>query len=167
MLSLKEIKELIDLVAEKGLGGLEIERAGFRLKIDGARHEASSNGAGGPVYFSPALEAARMPAPALPPIEEAPSRSRLPEALAAPVEEPGHVIVSPIVGTFYHAASPEAPPFVSPGDRVEKGKILCIIEAMKLMNEIESDVSGVVLKVFPQNGQPVEYGEKMFLIQPS
>jgi acetyl-CoA carboxylase biotin carboxyl carrier protein len=166
MLSIKEIKELIDLVSEKGLGSLEIERAGFRLKIEGLRRESSSNGAGGNLYLSAALEAARLAAP-LSATAESGGRSSLPEAPAAPAEEPGHVIVSPIVGTFYRAASPEAPAFVSPGDLVEKGKILCIIEAMKLMNEIESDVSGVVLKVFPQNGQPVEYGEKMFLIQPS
>jgi acetyl-CoA carboxylase biotin carboxyl carrier protein len=82
-------------------------------------------------------------------------------------EDTLHYIVSPIVGTFYRAASPESDPFVSPGDRVEKNKILCIIEAMKLMNEIESDVAGEVVKVFPQNGQPVEYGEKLFAIKTS
>jgi len=155
MLSFKEIKELIDLVAEKNLSGVEIERSGFRLRIEG--HRGESNG-GSPVYF-PAL-----PAPqALPPaVGEAAAAN--PES-AEPVEDTLHYIVSPIVGTFYRAASPESDPFVSPGDRVDKNKILCIIEAMKLMNEIESDVAGEVVKVFPQNGQPVEYGEKLFAIK--
>jgi len=162
MLSFKEIKELIDLVAEKGLTGVEIERSGFRLRIEG--HRGDSNG-GSPVYYTPLPEAVRVSggAAALP---AAPSA--VPEAPAAPVEEDTlHYIVSPIVGTFYRSASPEAAPFASPGDKVEKNKILCIIEAMKLMNEIESDVAGEIVKVFPQNGQPVEYGEKLFAIKAS
>jgi len=157
MLSFKEIKELIDLVSEKKLSGVEVERAGFRLRIEGARPE--SNG-GGPVYYTPMPEPLRVAGGA-------------PAALAAPAadaavpaeDESLHYIVSPIVGTFYRSASPEAAPFVSPGDKVEESKILCIIEAMKLMNEIESDVAGEVVKVFPQNGQPVEYGEKLFAIK--
>ena len=162
MLSFKEIKELMDLVAEKNLAGVEIERSGFRLRIEGTR--ADSNG-GGPVYYTPMPEPVRVsgaPAPALP----APSgEPAAPEPAAE--DDTLHYIVSPIVGTFYRSASPESPPFVSPGDRVEKNKILCIIEAMKLMNEIESDVAGEVVKVFPQNGQPVEYGEKLFAIRAS
>ena len=76
-----------------------------------------------------------------------------------------HIITSPIVGTFYRLPNPEAQPFVNVGDRVTKGKVLCIIEAMKLMNEIESDVDGVITKIYPSNGQPVEYGEKLFAIK--
>jgi acetyl-CoA carboxylase biotin carboxyl carrier protein len=150
---------LIDLVAEKKLSGVEIERAGFRLRIEGIR--ADSNGSG-PVYYTPMTDPLRVsgagPA-ALPAPAEAPAPA------AAAEDESLHYIVSPIVGTFYRSASPEAAPFVSPGDRVEESKILCIIEAMKLMNEIESDVAGEVVKVFPQNGQPVEYGEKLFAIK--
>jgi acetyl-CoA carboxylase biotin carboxyl carrier protein len=157
MLSFKEIKELIDLVAEKNLSGVEIERSGFRLRIEG--HRGESNG-GSPVYYA-ALPAA--PAAALPPAAGA--ESPAPSGERAEPEDTLHYIVSPIVGTFYRAASPESDPFVSPGDRVEKNKILCIIEAMKLMNEIESDVAGEIVKVFPQNGQPVEYGEKLFAIR--
>lgn len=168
MLSFKEIKELIDLVAEKNLSGVEIERSGFRLRIEGPR---PSNGAGlqAPLYF-PSLPS---PAPAGLP-EQGPTVHVLParaEGAAAAVREAEkadeklHTIVSPIVGTFYRSPSPESAPFVSPGDRVEKGKILCIIEAMKLMNEIESDIAGEVVEVFPQNGQPVEYGEKLFAIR--
>ncbi len=148
MLSLKEIRELIDLVTERGLAGLEIERAGFRLRIDGRRPAAEE--AGHHAVSSP-VEAAASPRPAPVPAPEA--------------DENVHVITSPIVGTFYRSASPEADPFAQVGERISKGKILCIIEAMKLMNEIESDVEGEVVAVFPRNGQPVEYGEKLFAIR--
>jgi acetyl-CoA carboxylase biotin carboxyl carrier protein len=157
MLSFKEIKELIDLVAEKNLSGIEIERAGFRLRIEGPR---DSNG-GTPLYYGSLPEAVRVAGSSTPALS-APAPETAP---VAPAEDTLHYIVSPIVGTFYRSASPEAAPFVSPGDRVEKNKILCIIEAMKLMNEIESDIAGEVVKVFPQNGQPVEYGEKLFAIK--
>ena len=163
MLSFKEIKELIDLVSAKNLSGVEIERAGFRIRIEGHRAEPPSNGGGAAPYFYPAIpEPARQIATTA---SAAPSPAA---AVARPeeaVEEDVHYILSPIVGTFYRSASPESAPFVSPGDRVEKNKILCIIEAMKLMNEIESDVAGEVVKVFPQNGQPVEYGERLFAIK--
>jgi acetyl-CoA carboxylase biotin carboxyl carrier protein len=85
---------------------------------------------------------------------------------AAAEEEAGlHIITSPIVGTFYRSPNPESPSFVNVGDRVTKGKVLCIIEAMKLMNEIESDADGVITAIYPQNGQPVEYGEKLFAVK--
>ncbi|MEM8996806.1 MAG: acetyl-CoA carboxylase biotin carboxyl carrier protein, partial [Acidobacteriota bacterium] len=76
-----------------------------------------------------------------------------------------HVITSPIVGTFYAAPNPEAPPFVSVGSTIKKGQVLCIVEAMKLMNEIESDVAGEILKIYPENGQPVEFGEDLFAVR--
>jgi acetyl-CoA carboxylase biotin carboxyl carrier protein len=148
MLSFKEIKELIDLVTERGLSGLEIERAGFRLRIEGGR-PAASNGA---------AEASA----AVPP------QAAMPGAGAVAAETPGeevHVITSPIVGTFYRAPSPEAEAFADVGSRVSKGKVLCIIESMKLMNEIESDVEGEIVEVYARNGQPVEYGEKLFGIR--
>ena len=98
--------------------------------------------------------------------------STAPSAIAPPPEaqeseDSWHIVTSPIVGTFYRAPNPETPPFVESGDRVSKGKVLCIIEAMKLMNEIESDGDGVVVRIYPQNGQPVEYGEKLFALKPS
>jgi acetyl-CoA carboxylase biotin carboxyl carrier protein len=145
MLSLKEIRELIDLVAERGLSGLEIERAGFRLRIEGRRPAAAEAPAAPAPTVHAAAEAAGAPAP-----EE---------------DRNVHVITSPIVGTFYRSASPEAEAFADVGARVGKGKILCIIESMKLMNEIESDVEGEVVAVYPRNGQPVEYGEKLFAIR--
>ena len=152
MLSLKEIRELIDLVAERGLSGLEIERAGFRLRIDGPR----------PSTLEPAVaHAPARPAPSpdsrIAPAAEPPA--------AAPAEDNVHVITSPIVGTFYRSPSPESDPFAEVGEKIGKGKILCIIESMKLMNEIESDVEGEVVAVYPRNGQPVEYGEKLFAIR--
>jgi acetyl-CoA carboxylase biotin carboxyl carrier protein len=147
MLSLKEIRELIDLVTERGLAGLEIERAGFRLRIEGRRPA----GAEAPAPAGHAAAAAAVP-------------GAEPESEPAP-EENVHVITSPIVGTFYRSASPEADAFAQIGERIAKGKILCIIESMKLMNEIESDVEGEVVAVYPRNGQPVEYGEKLFAIR--
>jgi acetyl-CoA carboxylase biotin carboxyl carrier protein len=150
MLSFKEIRDLIDLVAERGLSGLEIEQTGFRIRIEGAR--AAGNGT-----VTPASAALGTGAPALPLAPEA----------GPPVEpdEGLHVIRSPIVGTFYRSPSPEADSFADVGQKIARGKILCIIESMKLMNEIESDVDGEIVEVFARNGQPVEYGEKLFAIR--
>ncbi len=150
MLSFKEIKELIDLVTERGLSGLEIERAGFRLRIEGGR-PAVSNGVAETSSGAPAAAASALTAAAIAAVEK--------EA------EGVHVITSPIVGTFYRAPSPEAEAFADVGSRVSKGKVLCIIESMKLMNEIESDVEGEIIEVYARNGQPVEYGEKLFGIR--
>ncbi|MFN2387093.1 MAG: acetyl-CoA carboxylase biotin carboxyl carrier protein [Thermoanaerobaculia bacterium] len=153
MLSFKEIKELIDLVSERGLGSVEVERAGFRLKVEGrppARVVESAEAA-----LSSALAASAPPAVGA--AAEAPAAEAVPEDV--------HVITSPIVGTFYRAPSPEADPFAEVGEKISRGKILCIIESMKLMNEIESDVEGQIVEVYPRNGQPVEYGEKLFAIK--
>ena len=154
MLSFKEIKDLIDLVAEKGLSALEVEQTGFRIRIEGA-HPPAGNG----VYGAGTLPAA----PALP--AAAPAIGAGAAAPAVSAEEGLHVITSPIVGTFYRAPSPESDPFAEVGQKVAKGKILCIIESMKLMNEIESDVAGEIVEVYPRSGQPVEYGEKLFAIR--
>jgi acetyl-CoA carboxylase biotin carboxyl carrier protein len=151
MLSFKEIRELIDLVSERGLAGLEIERAGFRLRIEGSR-PAVANGNPGAADTIPALVPAAGAAPS----------SAVPAAKEA---EDVHVITSPIVGTFYRSPSPESDPFAEVGEKVARGKILCIIESMKLMNEIESDVEGEIVAVYARNGQPVEYGEKLFGIR--
>ncbi|MGE5275428.1 MAG: acetyl-CoA carboxylase biotin carboxyl carrier protein [Acidobacteriota bacterium] len=150
MLSYKEIKELIDLACERGLSALEIEQAGFRVRI-----EAASRGNG---LAAAAVAPAAAGAPAPPPAPAAAGEE--PKA-----EEGLHVITSPIVGTFYRSPSPEADPFAEVGQRIARGKILCIIESMKLMNEIESDVEGEIVEVYPRNGQPVEYGEKLFAIR--
>ena len=151
MLSFKEIKELIDLVSERGLSGLEVEQAGFRLKIEGLRPAAANGSASASQAPAPAVPAA-APAPALP-------------SPPPPEDKSIHLITSPIVGTFYRAPSPEASSFADIGQKVTRGKTLCIIESMKLMNEIESDVDGEIVEVYPRNGQPVEYGEKLFAIR--
>lgn len=150
MLSFKEIRELIDLVSERGLAGLEIERSGFRLRIEGCR-PAAGNGVGVAV--------------AEPSLGASPASAAIPPAPAAKPAEDVHVITSPIVGTFYRSPSPESDPFAEVGEKVARGKILCIIESMKLMNEIESDVEGEIVAVYARNGQPVEYGEKLFGIR--
>ncbi len=164
-MNVKEIKELVDLVARRGLAGLEVERAGFRLRIEGPIRVAAVARRGA---AAPAPEASDL-------AELAPAGALAAPALAAPLpvgppdsgeREGFHVLTSPIVGTFYRAPSPDAGPFVKLGDEVEKGKTLCIVEAMKLMNEIEADVSGTIVAIYPQNGQPVEFGEKLFAIQP-
>jgi acetyl-CoA carboxylase biotin carboxyl carrier protein len=165
-MNLKEIKELVDLVALHGLSGLEIERAGFRLRIEGARPEVpAAPRTMGLVDVSVERYAHVEPAraPAVAPRAEAALQA---EAKAAPAEDRHHVITSPIVGTFYRSSNPDSAPFANVGDSVEKGDTLCIVEAMKLMNEIEADVAGTVVAIHPQNGQPVEFGEKLFTILP-
>jgi acetyl-CoA carboxylase biotin carboxyl carrier protein len=142
MLSFKEIKELIDLVSERGLAGVEIERTGFRPIVNGIAEGAPA--ASGVSVLTGAAS---------------------PAGAAEKEAEDVHVITSPIVGTFYRSPSPESDPFAEVGERVAKGKILCIIESMKLMNEIESDVEGEIVAVYARNGQPVEYGEKLFGIR--
>lgn len=157
MLTYKEILELIDKVAASGISSVEIERAGVRVRIEGRRVEPALTRATG-------LESSFVPGPML---DSAPETSpvQLPAEEEAGVDSSTHMITSPIVGTFYRAANPESDPFVSVGERIEKGSVLCIVEAMKLMNEIESDVEGAIVKIYPQNGQPVEYGERLFAVR--
>ena len=159
MLSFEEIKELIVTVSENRMEKIEIERSGFRLNIvarSAPTVVAAATGA--------APQVAQEAAAVLP--EAAPSESAAPASQddSSSVPADSHLVKSPIVGTFYTSPSPESDPYVRPGDRVKKGQVLCIVEAMKLMNEIESDVSGVVLEVYPQNAQPVEFGESLFAI---
>ena len=172
MLTFEQIKELIELVAERNLQGLEVERSGFRLKIDG---QAAAQQV---VYAAaPADESTAAPLPASPPRPAAahaataapPAAGSAPAAPAA-AEKPGHapgthILTSPIVGTFYRSPSPTAPAFVEVGSRVKKGQVLCIIEAMKLMNEIESDRDGEVAAVYVENGQPVQFGDRLFALK--
>lgn len=152
MFSFEQIKDLIELVAQRHLQGIEVEDGEFRLKIDGHRTAPEA---------APAPSSIGNPAPvaaAAPPVEEA-EEDGLPAGT--------HVITSPIVGTFYAAPSPDSPVFVKVGDRVSTGQVLCIVEAMKLMNEIESDVDGEILEIYPKNAQPVEFGEPIFALKAS
>ena len=162
-MNLKDILELIDKVADSGISSVEIEHAGTKVKIEGK--------SSGPVFHSfvgemksdaplmPPIPMAALPAAPAPTAEE--KRKKEEDAIEAGM----HIITSPIVGTFYRSPNPESQPYANVGDSVTKGKVLCIIEAMKLMNEIESDVDGVITKIYPQNGQPIEYGEKLFAVK--
>ncbi|HHW20702.1 MAG TPA: acetyl-CoA carboxylase biotin carboxyl carrier protein [Thermodesulfovibrio thiophilus] len=145
-MELEEIKELISFLKDTDVTELNIEKEGFRIRIKRG-------------YIYGPLEIAKT----IKPSEEIMKPSYSMELQKE--EETLHTVTSPLVGTFYRSPSPDAPPFVEIGTRVEKGQVLCIIEAMKIMNEIESDVSGVVKKILVENGQPVEYGEPLFLIE--
>ncbi len=165
MLSFEQIKELIEMVAKHRLQGLEVERSGFKLSISGQEARAAA-----PVASAPAATDAVAAAPRAP-VQAAPSAAAAPVAAASHAEAAAaanaHLVRSPIVGTFYAAPSPDAEPFVRVGDHVRVGQVLCIVEAMKLMNEIESDVAGTVVQVLVKNAQPVEYNEPLFAIKPA
>ena len=168
-MNFKEILELIDKVAERGIGGVEIEQAGTKIRIDGKAVQPqvfhsfmqSDLGAQQQQPMLPSIPVNALPAPAPTAAQTAAANARAEEEAEAGL----HIITSPIVGTFYRAPNPEAENFINVGDRIAKGKVLCIVEAMKLMNEIESDVDGVVTKIYPQSGQPIEYGEKLFAVK--
>src|SRR5262249_13618032 len=157
-LSFTEIKELIDLVWEKQFNEFELERGGCRLRLQ--------KGLGKPAA-EPSQQAPQIPqlAGEMRLVEVAPTPPAATQPAPAPQEEKLHTVTSPIVGTFYRASSPTTEPFVKLGDTVEAGMTLCIIEAMKLMNEIPADISGSVAKIFVENGQPVEYGQPLFGIK--
>ena len=161
----KELKELIEFLIEKDIAEFELERGDVKVRIKrGADAHVS---AGHDTRFI-AVQSAPVAAPAEPVSAPAKPAAGAPAAKeAAPAAEEGlHAVRSPIVGTFYESPSPGSPPFVKPGDVVEVGQLLCIVEAMKLMNEIESDVAGEVVKRLVANGQPIEYGQELFLIRP-
>ena len=139
-MDLRKLKKLIDLVQESGIGELEITEGEERVRISRA-------GTGAPMVMATHPQMAMMAAPEAPP---------------APA---GHTLKSPMVGTFYRSPSPGAPSFVEVGQAVTKGQTLCIIEAMKLLNEIESDAAGTVKAILVENGQPVEYGQPLFVIE--
>ncbi|MCE1205325.1 MAG: acetyl-CoA carboxylase biotin carboxyl carrier protein [Holophagaceae bacterium] len=157
-IGLEEIKSLIALVGREPFQEFEFEAGDMRFRI---RKDGPAPVIQAPVA-APIVVAA--PAPQVHPMPSAPPAAA--QAVAAPADEPGiHYVTSPIVGTFYRASNPTATPFASPGDFVKPGQTLCIIEAMKLMNEIESDVAGEVVKVLVENGTPVEYGERLFAVR--
>jgi acetyl-CoA carboxylase biotin carboxyl carrier protein len=147
----REIRRLADLLREYGLTEIEIEQEGVRVLL---RREHS-----GPAPAPIAVAASAAPAQV---------EAVAPAMPAAPAASQAHLLTieAPMVGTFYRAPSPDAQPFVREGDRVKKGQVVCIVEAMKLMNEIESKVAGRVMKVLVENAQPVEYGQPLFLVEP-
>ena len=157
----KELKELIEFLIEKDIAEFELERGDVKVKIKRAGEHTSVHMHGDPRYYA---------VPAAPPVAHELGGVPVvaaPVAAAPPAPEEGlHMVKSPIVGTFYEAPSPGAPPFVKPGDMVEVGQVVCIVEAMKLMNEIESDVAGEVVKRLVENNAPIEYGQELFAIRP-
>ena len=159
-MNFKEILELIDKVAESGIAGVEVEQGGTKVRIEGKQTQPKVFAYTGEV--KPA-ESHPIPMAALPSAPPPAAPAAAPSAASLPAGT--HVLTSPIVGTFYRSASPDAQPFVEVGSRVKKGQVLCIIEAMKLMNEIESDVDGVIAEIYPSNAQPVEFGEPLFAIR--
>lgn len=151
-MTLDEIKQLIELFQASGIGEMELERADSRLRL--------KRSVTGEVVVAATPAPSSAPAPAAAPAA--------PGASPSPSETADQVLVkSPIVGTFYEAPSPDKPPFVKVGDTVSQGQVLCIIESMKLMNEIEAEVAGTIVSRLVENGKPVEYGQPLFAVRPS
>jgi len=162
----KELKELIEFLIEKDIAEFELERGDVKVKIKRAGEHMVVHSHAEPRFY--AVPAAPAPAPEFGAVP-VPGTSALPAPAPPPApapEESLQAVKSPIVGTFYEAPSPGAPPFVKVGDQVEVGQVLCIVEAMKLLNEIESDVAGEIVKKLAANGQPIEYGQELFAIRP-
>ncbi|MDJ0904524.1 MAG: acetyl-CoA carboxylase biotin carboxyl carrier protein [Woeseiaceae bacterium] len=155
-MDIRKVKKLIELLDESGIAEIEITEGEEAVRI--SRYPQGAAVAAAPVAPAPVAIAAPAPAAAAPAPAEAPA------AAPAEVEEEGYLVPAPMVGTFYAASSPGAAPYVQVGDRVNEGDTLCIIEAMKMMNQIEADVSGVVKSIRVQNGEPVEYGQTLIVI---
>jgi len=154
-MDLRKLKKLIDLVQESGIGEIEITEGEEKVRI-------SRQAPAPAMMMAPPAMQAYVPGGMV----TGPAGGGQGAPAAAPAPQPsGHNLKSPMVGTFYRAPSPAAPPFVEVGQQVSKGQTLCIIEAMKLLNEIESDVSGTIKAILVENGQPVEYGQALFLIE--
>ena len=153
-MDLRKLKTLIDLVSESNVSELEITEAEGKVRIvksEGVVHQYVA----APVQAAPMMAAPLAAAPA----------AAAPVAAAAPAAVEGHVVKSPMVGTFYRASSPGAKAFVDVGSQVKEGETICIIEAMKILNEIEADKSGTIVRVLGENGQAVEYGQPLFVIE--
>jgi len=156
----KELKELIEFLIEKDIAEFELERGDVKVKIKRASEP--------PAVVVPETRYVGVPSAASgpPPIQAASPPPKEPITAAQPEpEENLHIVRSPIVGTFYEAPSPGAPPFVKVGDKLEVGQVLCIVEAMKLMNEIECDAAGELVRKLVTNGQPIEYGQELFAVR--
>lgn len=153
-MDIRKVKKLIELLDESGIAEIEIKEGEEAVRI--SRYPTGAAAAPAPAY-----------APAPPPqAPAAPAAAPQAEPAAAAPEEDGYLVTAPMVGTFYSSSSPGAAPYVQVGDQVSEGDTLCIIEAMKMMNQIEADVSGVIKSIRVQNGEPVEYGQILFVIDP-
>ncbi len=157
MLKFEQICELVSLVASSGVAKVEIEQSGSRVLVEAKPAPQILQSGPGQVVDEPVMRFVTEPAAAAGT-----------ELAAADAGDDGvELIVSPIVGTFYRAPNPDAEPYVKVGDVVQPGQVLCIVEAMKLMNEIQSEVSGTIVKIYPENAEPVEFGQALFGIQPA
>jgi len=155
----KELKELIEFLIEKDIAEFELERGDVKVKIKRAGEHTVVHARSEMPYVAVTVPQGGPPSVTALPV---PPSAEQPQPVP---EEELHIVKSPIVGTFYEAPSPGAPPFVKVGDAVEVGQVLCIVEAMKLLNEIESDVAGEIVKKMGSNGQPIEYGQELFAIR--
>ena len=153
-MDIRKVKKLIELLEESGVAEIEITEGEESVRI--SRYAQAPAAAPAPVHYAAAPVAAPAPAPATAPAAAA--------APPPPEETRGHKVLSPMVGTFYRSPSPEAEPFVKVGDTINAGDTLCIIEAMKMMNQIESDVAGKVLAIEVESGEPIEFGQVLFVI---
>ncbi|MGH7457948.1 MAG: acetyl-CoA carboxylase biotin carboxyl carrier protein [Longimicrobiaceae bacterium] len=161
MIDLEYLRELIRTVEESGIDSLELNRGGTRIRI------AKTPAGAGP---APPSASAAPPAPAATTSTHTPAKEPAPEPEEPPAPGRGEKLVevkSPMVGTFYRSSSPEAPPYVEVGGSVSKGQTLCILEAMKLMNELEAEIDGTVREICIENAEPVEYGEVLFRLEPA
>lgn len=161
----KQIQELIKMINKSNIGEVSIEEKGFKLTIK-QKEEPVQQIITTPVSAQPVAAMAASPIAAAP----APASTAVPEKPARPAEPPASTAVtikSPMIGTFYRSPSPDKPSFVNVGDDVEPGKVVCIIEAMKLFNEIESEVKGRIIKVLVEDASPVEYDQPLFLVEPA
>jgi acetyl-CoA carboxylase biotin carboxyl carrier protein len=154
---IEDLKQLIEFLKEHQVAEFEVDRDGLKVRLKFRQPEGSSASLGDLARFVTAAPAAS-------------SATSVHAVSSAPAADPDaglHTVKSPIVGTYYGSPSPGAGPFVSPGDQVEKGQVICIVEAMKLMNEIESDVAGEIVKCLVSNGQPIEFGQPLFTVRPA
>lgn len=160
----KELKELIEFLIEKDITEFEMERGDVKLRI---KRGAEPVAIAAPLPYPAAHSVYSAPAA---PVEPAAGQASASDGVGASesvaASAPVHIVRSPIVGTYYESPSPGSPPFIKVGDTIEVGQILCIVEAMKLMNEIEADVGGEIVKMLVANGQPIEYGQELFHINP-
>src|SRR5580698_3582595 len=169
---LQQLRELVEFLKANGIAEFDMERTDLKVRLKFAGLQPPPPAAVDLSHLASAI-AAQSAAPAVAPVPVAVPATlpgATPVASAAPAPEAGpeagaHIVKSPIVGTFYDAPSPDSDPFVKLGDRVSTGQVLCIVEAMKLMNEIESDFGGEIVKVYVKTGQPVEYGQPLFAIK--
>jgi acetyl-CoA carboxylase biotin carboxyl carrier protein len=157
---IEDLKQLIEFLKEHQVAEFEVDRDGLKVRLKFRQPEGSGSTLGDLARFVSAA-----PAPSA-----ISARGVAPVPAAEPATDPDaglHMVKSPIVGTYYGSPSPGAAPFVSPGEQVEKGQVICIVEAMKLMNEIESDVAGEIVKCLVSNGQPIEFGQPLFSVRPA